>query len=221
MFAAVVGALSFAGVADAGPPAPTVAPAPSSESSNLLIIITLGVAVVSMLIGVGAVLRGRRHDKLADFAFTDGLTGLRNRRRMDADVAEQQEISSRPTAALMIDVDHFKQFNDTYGHATGDEVLRLVGATLSRHFRKTDVPYRYGGEEFCVLLPETTESEAMFAGERIRAAVEAIELPVDQHITVSIGVSIGPASMISNTLERADGALYAAKEAGRNRVALA
>ncbi len=132
-----------------------------------------------------------------------------------------QETSARSNAVLMIDVDHFKQFNDRYGHTMGDEVLRLVGATLSRHFRKTDVPYRYGGEEFCVLLPETNEAEAMFAGERIRAAVETIDLPVEAHITVSIGVSIGPASMISDTLERADGALYAAKEAGRNRVALA
>ena len=212
--------LATAGTAEAAPVV-TQSTGSSSASSNLLVGVALGIALVSMVIGIGAALRGRRHDKLADFAFTDSLTGLRNRRRMDADVAEQAALATRPTATLMIDVDHFKQFNDSYGHTMGDEVLRMVGSTLAQHFRKTDVPYRYGGEEFCVLLPETTEAEAMLAGERIRAAVEAIDLPVDEHITVSIGVSIGPASQISDTLERADGALYAAKEGGRNRVALA
>lgn len=206
-------------------PAPNRPPAatPSSDSNSLLVFALLGVgvlAVAAVALSLRTALRGRKHDRLADMAFTDGLTGLKNRRRMDADIAEQETLS-RPTATLMVDVDHFKLFNDTHGHSVGDEVLRLVGETLSKEFRKTDVPYRYGGEEFCVLLPDTTESDAVAAGERARVAIENIELPIDGNVTASIGVSIGPATSITETIERADSALYLAKEGGRNRVAFA
>jgi len=199
----------------------TSAPTSDGTSSNVLVFVALAIAVGALLVGLSSAFRGRRHDRLADIAYTDSLTGLRNRRRMDADVTARLAASSGPTASLMIDVDHFKTFNDTHGHATGDEVLRLVGATLTRLFRRIDVPYRYGGEEFCVLLPDSSEEQALQAGERIRAAIQAIELPIPERITVSIGVSIGPTSEINETIERADTALYDAKQNGRNRVALA
>lgn len=204
---------------DTAPPSATDGPASSSDNSTTLVIAALALAVIAILATLYTALRSRKHDHLADIAFTDSLTGLKNRRRMDADIAEQQT-KSQATATLMVDVDHFKQFNDVHGHSMGDEVLRLVGDTLSREFRKTDVPYRYGGEEFCVLLPDTNESEALAAGERIRAAIEQIDLPIDDTVTASIGVSIGSASDITGTIERADEALYVAKESGRNRVAL-
>lgn len=202
-------------------PAAPVEPAAEQASTSpillLLVAVAVGIAALALYLVTS---RGRRHDRLADIAFTDGLTGLMNRRRLDADVTERAH-HAQPTAALMVDVDHFKRFNDTHGHSMGDEVLRLVGAVLTREFRKTDVPYRYGGEEFCVLLPDTTQAEAEAAGERLRAAIERIELPIPDRITASIGVSIGPASAISDTIERADAALYNAKELGRNRVASA
>lgn len=198
--------------------APTAASPSAQQSSSLLMVIAIALAAAALLVGLISAIRGRKTDRLADIAFTDGLTGLSNRRRLDADVIAQRERGYRATSALMVDVDHFKKFNDTHGHDMGDEVLRLVGDVLSREFRKSDVPYRYGGEEFCILLNDVTTDEARIAGERLRLAVEAIELPISERITVSIGVSTGPAMELPSTIKRADGALYDAKDAGRNRV---
>ncbi len=197
---------------------PTQTPVNTSSSVPLIIAIALGAA--ALLLGIVGAFRTRKTDQLADIAFTDGLTGLNNRRRLDADVAAQRARGERTTATLMVDVDHFKQFNDTHGHALGDEVLRLVGDVLDKEFRRTDVPYRYGGEEFCVLLQDSTAQEARAAGERARAAIAAIELPVDATVTASVGVSTGSAAMVERTIERADAALYDAKEAGRNCVVM-
>lgn len=193
----------------------------SSGQLSLAVVLPIGLAAFALLIALFTMLKGRRSDQLADIAFTDDLTGLHNRRRLDADVAAQRSRGERATAALMVDVDHFKKFNDTHGHAMGDEVLRLVGNALGREFRKTDVPYRYGGEEFCILLEDATPDEAVAAGERARRAIEAISLPIEATITASIGVSIGPAAGLDDTIRRADSALYEAKGAGRNRVATA
>ncbi len=204
----------------AAPAASTTDPSNSSNSSLPMIAVAV-LAALALAVGSFAMLRGRKSDQLADIAFTDGLTGLKNRRRLDADVAAQRERGERATASLMIDVDHFKAFNDTHGHAVGDEVLRLVGDALRAEFRRTDVPYRYGGEEFCVLLNDVTPGEAVSAGERARAAISAIVLPIPERITVSIGVSIGPAEQLGETIKRADAALYDAKSAGRDRVTFA
>ena len=203
------------------PSTPAVVTAPSGDSSPFPMIAVGAIAALALAVGSFAMLRGRKSEQLADIAFTDGLTGLKNRRRLDADVAAQRERGERATATLMIDVDHFKAFNDTHGHAMGDDVLRLVGDALQREFRRTDVPYRYGGEEFCVLLNDVTPGEAVSAGERARAAISAIVLSIDERITVSIGVSIGPAEHLGDTIKRADGALYDAKAAGRDRVTFA
>jgi diguanylate cyclase (GGDEF)-like protein len=124
----------------------------------------------------------------------------------------------------MIDVDHFKKFNDTYGHAIGDEVLRVMGKVLPESVRVSDIPARFGGEEFVVLCPDTDAQGAMIVAERIRTAVMAVELrdadgkPVRQ-LTASLGISsLMPGDeRLAEILERADHALYACKGGGRNQ----
>jgi diguanylate cyclase len=122
-----------------------------------------------------------------------------------------------------MDIDHFKIFNDTYGHQVGDEVLKLVARTIRRNLRDSDVPCRYGGEELVAILPETDLKGAAAAGEKIRKAIEALNLPVDGRL-VKITVSAGVASFNLNAdskqglIEAADAALYEAKQGGRNQV---
>lgn len=162
------------------------------------------------------------HDSATELAETEPLTGLKNRRRLARDLAGLDGMAS--VAYVMIDVDHFKTFNDTNGHAAGDEALRQVARALERSVRPGDLVYRYGGEEFCVLLPEATPDEAIGVAERIRAEVEATPIPGGEHqpsglVTVSAGVACsGPPESL---VERADAALYAAKASGRNQVRLA
>ena len=161
--------------------------------------------------------------RLEEMSLTDDLTGLRNRRAVDAELSTRFGLAmrhSRAFAVAMIDVDHFKLINDAHGHQTGDAVLRGVGAILRRGTRTTDLAGRIGGEEFCVLLPETALFEAIQFGEKIRAMIasEPIEgLPV----TVSVGVASMPHSLFKSSDElvyAADQALYRAKQRGRNRV---
>jgi diguanylate cyclase (GGDEF)-like protein len=126
----------------------------------------------------------------------------------------------------MLDIDHFKHFNDTYGHQVGDEVLKAVANTVSRNVRSTDAVSRYGGEEIAIILPHTSLDGAGFVAEKIRRSIEELELPVEGKtvgITVSIGVSAFPdcASEQSLLIQEADGALYKAKENGRNQVQIA
>ena len=160
----------------------------------------------------------------------DGLTGLANRRYFDEYSEPQWKAAVRdqkPIAILMVDVDDFKNYNDTYGHLAGDEVLKSVGAILLKRFtRPTDLPARFGGEEFVVLLPETSLESVAMLGERLRGDVDAFKIPhtasaVCDHVTVSVG---GAATMpqqdgtLLELLEAADRALYEAKDAGKNRV---
>ncbi|HUU97234.1 MAG TPA: GGDEF domain-containing protein, partial [Phycisphaerae bacterium] len=124
-------------------------------------------------------------------------------------------------AAVMIDVDHFKRFNDDHGHQAGDEVLRQVGASLGRIVRASDSVGRYGGEEFMFVLggvgEEALEGAEIFA-ERVRGAIEQIDVPGLPQVTASVGVAVAlPGDSIDTVVARADEALYQAKEAGRNR----
>ena len=187
-------------------------------SIGVLIVIVTAVA----LLGVFAVLltRHRKNSALVDAATKDSLTGLFNRRRLDDDIHGYIESSESHVAALMIDVDHFKLFNDVHGHAAGDHVLRRVGEVLSVSVRTDDLVYRYGGEEFCVLLPRATPAEAIIIAERIRAATSAMPAVGATAVTVSVGGAIGHAQQVRQTLERADQALYRAKRDGRNRVSM-
>jgi len=151
-------------------------------------------------------------------ALTDPLTGVANRRRLEADIAASARDLRRRVAVLMVDIDHFKGVNDRHGHPAGDLVLREVGAALDAILRGDDVVYRYGGEEFCVLLPSASLPEAEVVAERVRTVIGRVEAPDGGHLSASVGVADGLAATIRSTIERADRALYAAKGAGRNRI---
>jgi diguanylate cyclase (GGDEF)-like protein len=165
------------------------------------------------------------HDRLHADARHDPLTGIGNRLRLAEDleaVCGRVERYGHAYCVAIADVDHFKAYNDAHGHPRGDEVLVAVATALRETVRTGDTVYRYGGEEFVVLLPEQTLDGARLAAERLRAAVEALALPHPGGgaVTVSIGVAgLGDGSCAPDALfEAADAALYAAKEAGRNRV---
>ncbi len=164
----------------------------------------------------------RANALLATLAATDGLTGLCNRRtlgeRLTVEIVRARRYDS-PLSVLLMDVDHFKQYNDTFGHLAGDLVLQTVGQVLSAHARVTDLAARYGGEEFAVVLPETDSEGALVVAERIRLAMESHEGP-QRTVTVSIGVcTLGAGTADADTfLASADSALYRSKAAGRNCV---
>ena len=166
------------------------------------------------------------NQRLDELAGTDELTGVYNRRRfLDLARGERELAATRTSCMAVLDLDHFKQVNDTYGHLAGDAVLRAVIAAIRHQCRRSDLIGRYGGEEFVLCLRDTELTLAMQRAEQIRAAVAATEVVVDQHsirITVSVGVaSLGPDETIEQWLSRADAALYEAKRAGRNRCAAA
>ncbi|MEU4156775.1 GGDEF domain-containing protein [Actinoplanes sp. NPDC026670] len=160
-------------------------------------------------------------------AVTDGLTGLRSRRFFEQALGNQGERSVKngvPVSVLLLDIDHFKSVNDTYGHNGGDRVLVEVTHRLRELVRPGDVVARYGGEEFAVLLPDTGAEQAGEIAERIRRGVSAAPIAVDESrlltVTVSVGIAGMPAAGTTDELVlAADRALYAAKNAGRNRVA--
>ena len=160
-------------------------------------------------------------------AATDGLTGLPNKRAVNDALKRtfaQAATTQAPLALLLLDLDHFKQVNDQRGHPVGDQVLANVGATLRNVLRVRDFAGRNGGEEFAVLLPDTSITEALEIAERVRAAVAEISLPgSDVSVTASIGAAVFPDhASTPDRLERlADAALYLAKRQGRNRVELA
>ena len=161
-------------------------------------------------------------------SLTDPLTGLGNRKYFDRmiDMAVQHaQANSEPLSLLMFDIDHFKSFNDSYGHLTGDQVLRLVGLSLKQTIKGQDITARYGGEEFAVVLPNTALRQALTVADHIRRAVMAKELKKKStgeilgRVTISVGVSMLKAGDDTDSLiERADACLYAAKRNGRNRV---
>ena len=158
-------------------------------------------------------------------ARTDALTGLANRRAFDREMARRLaefQRYGRTFSVIMIDVDHFKRFNDTYGHQAGDAVLQGLGGVLRNKARGMDMVARYGGEEFAVVLPRTAVSGASPAAERIREAIEATPFHfqgTDLNVKVSLGVAeLLPQESVPSLIQRADAALYASKQAGRNRV---
>lgn len=169
-----------------------------------------------------------RLEKANEEALLDPLTGLANRKGLASAFENALQAVNGPKSypcIAMIDIDHFKKINDTYGHLLGDKVIKVVGETLRRHIKGKDTAARYGGEEFCVLLPETELRDAVKLTDNIRQAVEntRIKRASDQEeigrVTISIGVArYKPEEPISNLVERADTALYQAKAEGRNRV---
>ena len=164
---------------------------------------------------------------LESIATIDSLTGVLNRRGLEDASIKMQDICKRinlSMAVLLIDIDFFKKVNDTYGHLVGDDVLRHIAKTISGILRSSDVLGRYGGEEFCAFLPNTTESDALGLAERIRAGIEATPIKLGLNMNLKTTVSIGVADSVragydfKGLLATADSAMYGAKNAGRNRV---
>jgi diguanylate cyclase (GGDEF)-like protein/PAS domain S-box-containing protein len=163
--------------------------------------------------------------RLAALASHDGLTGLKNRRAFEERMGEELariRRTSQPLSLLLLDIDHFKAFNDSFGHPRGDDVLRVVARLLSRAVRDTDIAVRFGGEEFAIILPNTDAEGAVQMGERLRQAIEGASWS-ERAITVSVGAATATSHTadLAALLEHADRALYRSKQGGRNRVTLA
>ncbi len=163
------------------------------------------------------------------YSVRDGKTGLYNHGFFMVRLKEEMSRSSRigePFALIIMDVDKFKHFNDTYGHLAGDAVLEQLALVIQKTLRSQDIPSRFGGEEFTVLLPETTRASAWVVAERLRLAVAAMKIPWEQplpQVTISLGVAIynGTEELESDVLiQRADEALYQSKQRGRNRTTI-
>jgi diguanylate cyclase (GGDEF)-like protein len=185
---------------------------------------------ICTLIAENLLSREYANEGLITFAFTDFLTGLKTRGYFEQQLESEIKRSERKRtqfALLMVDIDHFKQLNDHYGHHVGDQVLRDVAAILMKDMREVDTVARYGGEEFVLILPETGEAGAMLVAQRLRRAVEQARFyagspHAPEHLTISIGISVfdTDAQFKRELIESADAALYAAKESGRNSVLL-
>ncbi|WP_294536514.1 PleD family two-component system response regulator [uncultured Rhodoblastus sp.] len=162
-----------------------------------------------------------------ELAVVDPLTGLNNRRYLESHLVsllEQAARTGRPLSAMIVDIDHFKRVNDSFGHDCGDEVLKIFAARVKRAVRGADLMCRFGGEEFVVVMPDTKLSVARIVGERIREAVASAPFPIEQGaraipVTVSIGVAAScPGDAPDALFKRADRALYLSKNSGRNCV---
>jgi diguanylate cyclase (GGDEF)-like protein len=166
------------------------------------------------------------NERLEQLSVTDPLTGLANRRRLEESLQGEWQRAQRthtPLSLAMVDIDHFKRYNDRHGHREGDRCLQRVAGQLESNVRDTDLVARYGGEEFAIVMPDTDAIAARDVAERLRLAISALAEPLaaDQVVTASVGVATLHGTERHGTdqlVERADGALYEAKRTGRNRV---
>lgn len=175
--------------------------------------------------------KANSYGQMLKYATLDALTGLNNRRQFEIRLNQEVATAKRkkkPLCCIMLDIDYFKKVNDTYGHAAGDCVLKSVSQIIKQELREYDIASRYGGEEFCILLPYTTLNEAGFVAQRLRKAVEKSEINITEEQlvgeTIKVSISVGVSSY-DNSIEtpqqlyqNADMALYEAKRRGRNRV---
>jgi len=167
-------------------------------------------------------------EKLKKLSITDGLTNLYNSRHFYNQLKNEVDRSTRyshPLTMLILDIDHFKDYNDRYGHLEGDKVLLRLGQVVKLLLRKMDSAYRYGGEEFTVILPETDSEEAFTVAQRIRKAIKEIVFTPEPGNNASITISIGmtaynPPEELADFIQRADKALYGSKEGGRDKVSV-
>ncbi|WP_132945195.1 diguanylate cyclase [Tumebacillus sp. BK434] len=183
------------------------------------------VTMIAMVFTYRVIFREMRvHTELRETAETDFLTGLQNRRMLDRTMEEQLTIAARSDGELsvaLIDIDHFKQVNDSYGHEAGDEVLQQVAQLIQNNVRSYDRVGRYGGEEFMIVFPHLGKQAASEIAERVRIAIEEEEIVTSQgyhvRVTVSIGVATHEESRGDRMKTKADERLYQAKQRGRNR----
>ncbi|WP_371394619.1 GGDEF domain-containing protein [Glycocaulis abyssi] len=167
-------------------------------------------------------------ERVREEAMTDALTGLANRKRFDEAMRKARrdaDLQGDDFCLVLCDIDHFKRFNDTWGHQTGDQIIRFVAACLSRFAKDTHIVARYGGEEYAIVMPRTTMADAAEIAEKVRATVESKRLLRKStnedlgHITVSMGVSQHhDGELVERLIERTDANLYKSKQTGRNRV---
>ncbi|VXB07456.1 conserved hypothetical protein [Burkholderia sp. 8Y] len=200
----------------------------STIIGGLTLMFGCGFIAISWLLAISLRSRAIAHEKLQRLAGTDSLTGLSNRRALDRRLAEEWRRARRvdhPISALFVDVDHFKFYNDTYGHAMGDDALVAVADCMQHAAQRPgDIVARYGGEEFVLVLPGTPAAAAVIFAERLRASVEALAIPNSRSPKGVLTISIGCATVqprqgddALKLLNSADAALYRAKGAGRNR----
>lgn len=210
---------------------------PTARLSQAVTIVPLGDAERYCLIQIvdvtaavrrESLLRDQAHELLSQ-SLSDGLTGVGNRRYFDLCIEREWRASKRnnkPLSLLLIDVDYFKSYNDSYGHQHGDECLQQIAAAMRGTLcNPNEILFRYGGEEFCALLPETRSAAAVELAEKLRTSVQRLELPHASSPDGCVSVSIGVASLCQQNhteygqlIQSADNALYEAKRAGRNTV---
>jgi diguanylate cyclase (GGDEF)-like protein len=170
----------------------------------------------------------QKNDVLSAIALADSLTQINNRRALDLDLPRQTQIArnqNNPLSLIILDVDFFKKVNDTYGHLIGDRVLQLLSARLRNNLRLQDTPFRYGGEEFVIILPNTTGEEALLVAHRLNRIINQEPFTINNQVTINVTISLGVASLGDeddqdgiSMLNRADKSLLQAKTTGRNRV---
>jgi len=174
--------------------------------------------IINIILNIISDLQGR----LLDQAITDPLTGAFNRRHMESclgDAIERNRRTNSPASVLLIDVDHFKNINDRFGHEAGDSVLKSIVSLIDKRSRRLDLLFRMGGEEFLLFLSDTRSIDAVRLAEQLRASVAKSHMLADWPLSVSIGVSeLRPGESLDSWIKHADSALYMAKETGRNRV---
>jgi diguanylate cyclase (GGDEF)-like protein len=167
------------------------------------------------------------HHQVQSMATTDGLSGLVNKRCFTSSLEKEFKMTMRyqnPLSLIMLDLDHFKEINDLYGHQAGDAVIREIAQILQKSLRDIDIPARYGGDELAIILPGTPPEQAFFVAKRIKKLVEGNVFHVreeESRITVSMGIASCPSPdirRVEDLIAAADKALYSAKRGGRNRV---
>jgi diguanylate cyclase (GGDEF)-like protein len=169
---------------------------------------------------------GLQYQQAIQYAYHDRLTGLRNRTALEMEAPHTIELAHRnemELSMMMIDIDHFKKINDTYGHLCGDQILQKVGAIINETIRSSDIAFRYGGEEIAVLLPNADRAGAKRLAERLRQQIKEMGYcdETGLTVTVSIGIStLTPGDVTESLFSRADKALYQAKHCGRDQVCL-
>jgi diguanylate cyclase (GGDEF)-like protein len=200
------------------------------QATVAVILVILVLVAFALIVPLARDLR-QQHERAEEEAITDELTGLSNHRRFRQILAKEVERAKRfdrPLSVVMLDLDDFKDINDSYGHLQGDRVLQEVGRILRLESREVDEPARYGGEEFAIALPETRIDGAIEVGERIRRRLDSIRIPLDGRdgeitIRASVGVAGSPEQPpdAKTLIKAADQALYRAKQQGKNRTARA